>query len=76
MKRNLLPVEYCRDVPLGCVEMAERRTTPLLDFYGRFVREITIQTLAASCYLQGIEDAWKFFGKPERPVPPATDYSI
>ena len=50
------PIEYRTDVPLPCVEMAKRRTQSFIDFYGRHIRSIDIETLVASAYLQGIED--------------------
>jgi hypothetical protein len=74
---QLLPVEYCKDVPATCVAMAKRRTEPMLRFYGRFIDTIDLPTLVASGYLQGVEDAWRVFGMPAPVVtPPVTDYQI
>lgn len=76
MKHRGLGVEYAKDVPLSCVQMAQRRTGPLLEFYGRFIREVALQTLVASAYLQGVEDGWNVLGKPHAALPPPNDYSI
>jgi hypothetical protein len=57
------PIEYRRDVPLSCVQMAERRTEPMIAWYGHYVREISLQTLVASAYLQGVEDMHTYYEK-------------
>jgi hypothetical protein len=40
--------------------MAERRTEPMIAWYGHYVREISLQTLVASAYLQGVEDCFGY----------------
>jgi hypothetical protein len=76
MKRFNLPVEWRNDVPIACVQMAERRTDTMIQFYGQHIRELSMKMLCASCYLQGIEDSWRTFGQLALAVHPILDYSI
>lgn len=55
-KRNIEWIE----IPVGVMNLAHRRTKPLLDHYGRNITSMQILTLASSCYLQGIEDAMSY----------------
>lgn len=50
-------VEWRRDLPTGIADFASRRTQEHVRFYGQCITGMNIQVLAASCYLQGIEDA-------------------
>ena len=44
-------------IPESVRKIAAGRVRDMIDFYGRFIRTITIEQLAESCYLQGVEDA-------------------
>lgn len=48
------------EIPGGIVNMAQRRTKDMLDHYGRNITSMPIETLVASCYLQGVEDAMNY----------------
>lgn len=56
---NGLKVDWRKpgEIPIAMNGVAEKRVRDMIDFYGRFIRNITIETLCASCYLQGVEDA-------------------
>ena len=75
MKRGLL-IEWRKDIPDGVVQMAQRRTKDMLAHYGRNIASMPIETLVASCYLQGVEDCFALHEKklntPPPPAPPAT----
>ena len=51
-----LKIEWRRDIPIEVLRLAGRRTRDMVYFYGRNITDMPILTLAASCYLQGIED--------------------
>jgi hypothetical protein len=51
-----LKIEWRNDLPADAVKVAERRTADMVTHFGRNIRAMGIETLAASCYLQGIED--------------------
>lgn len=38
-------------------DFAVKRTHPLIDWWGHFISNYTVQDLAASCYYQGLLDA-------------------
>lgn len=61
--KSRLKVEWVHDIPAGVVEMAQRRTRDMLAHYGRNITAMPIETLVASCYLQGIEDCFSFHEK-------------
>lgn len=54
-----LPIEHHSQLPKGFVALAEKRTNDLIMYYGRNItdRRMTIQALAMSCWIQGVEDA-------------------
>jgi len=58
-----LQIEWCHDIPAGVVQMAQRRTRDMLAHYGRNITAMPIETLVASCYLQGIEDCFTYHEK-------------
>lgn len=51
-----LKIEWARDIPLPAIALARRRTSDMLTFYGWNIRALDLETLCASCYLQGVED--------------------
>lgn len=61
--KNRLKIEWVYDIPAGVVEMAQRRTRNMLAHYGRNITAMPIETLVASCYLQGVEDCFSFHEK-------------
>ena len=56
--RNL-KIEWRNDIPIGCVELARNRTADMIQHYGNNIRSMSIEVLCASCYLQGVEDAYR-----------------
>ena len=44
-------------MPDAVQKIAEHRTRDMVAFYGLFIRTVTLDQLAQSCYLQGVEDA-------------------
>lgn len=54
-----LQIEWS-DIPLSCEQMAIRRTADMVSHFGNNIRSMRIETLAASCYLQGVEDWFRF----------------
>lgn len=44
-------------MPEGIQKLAHDRTSEMVSFYGLNIRSVTLDQLAQSCYLQGIEDA-------------------
>lgn len=58
-----LAIEWCRDIPAGCRQLAERRTRDMLLHYGRNITSMNIETLVVSCYLQGVEDCFVYHDK-------------
>lgn len=58
-----LAIEWCHDIPAGVVQMAQRRTRDMLAHYGRNITAMPIETLVASCYLQGVEDCFTYHEK-------------
>lgn len=72
MKRGL-QVEWRYELPAGVLAMAIRRTRDMLSFYGRNITSLPIETLVASCYLQGVEDCHSYL---EQPKPQVSDFQI
>lgn len=72
-RRAVKSVEWRTDIPAGCMELAKKRTLPLLEHFGCNIRAMSIETLAASCYLQGIEDHFHFTETQKSRIP---DYEI
>lgn len=58
-----LKIEWRQDIPAGCVQLGERRTADMVTHFGRNIRAMRIETLAASCYLQGVEDCLSFIDR-------------
>lgn len=58
-------VEYRRDLPECGLNLALKRTRPLIQFYGKNIATVSLEQLSASCYLQGIDDAVSAESKPE-----------
>jgi hypothetical protein len=56
-------VKYCTDVPIEAIKLAEKRTDPILRHYGKCITGISIQTLVASAYLQGVSDCREILEK-------------
>lgn len=72
-----LAIEWC-DVPDYALRLASRRTGDMVSHYGRNIRAMPIETLAASCYFQGVNDCLDAVvktGIPEAPKP-VTDFQI
>lgn len=72
-----LRIEWC-DVPDYSLQLALRRTGDMASHYGRNIRAMPIETLAASCYLQGVNDCLDGIvknGIPDQPKP-ITDFQI
>lgn len=63
------------DIPAGVVRVAEKRTLPLVHHYGQRITLLDIDTLAASCYLQGVEDCCTVYMKMEQERTPM-DFQI
>lgn len=61
--RTPLKIVWCFDLPEGIKLFAIRRTADMVSHYGRNIRSMGVETLAASCYLQGIEDAFYYHEK-------------
>lgn len=57
-RRIIRGVEVRHDVPEGCVLLAVKRTSSILSNFGRNIALMSIEQLTASCYLQGVEDAF------------------
>lgn len=55
-----LSIEWCHDIPIGTAQLAERRTRDMVRHYGACITAMNIQTLAMSCYLQGVNDCFDF----------------
>lgn len=67
MKKLL--IEWRRNDPAYGAKLAHRRTAPMVEFYGRHVLTTPITSLAASCYLQGVEDVYTALEKkPPQPI--------
>jgi hypothetical protein len=43
--------------------LARSRTHDMLRHYGRNITSMPIETLVSSCYLQGVEDCFRFYEK-------------
>lgn len=66
MKKLL--IEIRRDDPKGGADMAYRRTASMVAYWGRHLHSMPATVLAASCYLQGVEDCFRAIeGKPIDP---------
>jgi hypothetical protein len=63
------------DIPEGVVRVAEKRCLPLIHHYGQRITLLDIGTLAASCYLQGVEECCTVHQKMETERTPL-DYHI
>lgn len=67
MKKLLIEVR--RDDPAGGADMAYRRTASMVAYWGRHLHTMPATVLAASCYLQGVEDCFKALEKkPPEPI--------
>lgn len=58
--KNKLKIEWCHNIPIGVIQMAQRRTVDMLAHYGRNITAMPIETLVLSCYLQGVEDCFRY----------------
>ena len=58
-----LSIEWCHEIPLGARQLADRRTRDFISHYGANITAMPIQTLAASCYLQGVNDCFEFYDR-------------
>lgn len=47
------------DSPPEARQLAANRTRPLVEHYGENILALSIESLAASCYLQGVRDAFQ-----------------
>lgn len=73
-----LTILWRRNLPEGVKPFAIRRTTDMVSHYGHNIRSMGVETLAASCYLQGIEDAFYYHEKCQAQsiTPPETNESV
>ena len=62
-RKHGLAIEFTHDIPTGVVQMAQRRTKDMLAHFGRNITAMPIETLVASCYLQGVEDCFTYHEK-------------
>jgi hypothetical protein len=69
-----LKIEWC-DVPMDALMLAARRTGDMVTHYGRNIRNLPIESLANSCYLQGVNDCLAYLEKPKL-VDFITDFQI
>lgn len=75
MTRKDLKIEWVRDLPESSVDLAQRRTRDMMAFYGRNITSMPIESMAASCYLQGVSDCVDYLDRQSLPgdlgaVPP------
>ncbi len=61
-----LKIEWCHDLPPAARKLASSRTAEMILHYGRNITAMNIDTLAACCYLQGIEDCFEFYRRRSR----------
>lgn len=62
-----ITIQWRNDIPASVIRLAERRTGDFIGHYGRNIRSMPIETLCASCYLQGIEDCFTYHEKKAAP---------
>lgn len=66
---------HATDIPAGMYDLARHRMEPFVDFYGNFIRTVTLDQLACSCYLQGCRDMAEVSIREVAP-PPTLDFQI
>ena len=59
-RKHGLQIEWCRDTPEVARKLAVNRTREMLIHYGRNITSLNIETLALSCYLQGVNDCFEY----------------
>lgn len=53
-----------------------RRVKPLLEWWGRFIGNYTLEQLCVSCYAQGVDDALQVVDRPRKEPEPTIDFQI